>query len=99
MLIATAAVAGLLSYFMALGKSGADARQQLFDEAYPRVKNGPKVVWNLVDTRTSSPGAGAGSDSIKCHGVNGQQWIVSRDQAVSAAKDFCAQTGTPKECV
>ena len=107
MVIATAAVAGLLAYFMAQGKSGADARKQLFDKAYPRITNGPKVVWNLIDIRNNGAGGSGGGDggdggditeSNKCHGIDGDSWIWDRNTAVDAAKDFCGQGDTPKEC-
>lgn len=52
--LATAATAGLIAYFMALGKSGADARTQLSSNAYVRGNHGPnkpKVIWNGIDTR------------------------------------------------
>lgn len=50
--------AGVATYFMGLGSSGADARQMLYDIAYPRVRNGDKVVWNGVDStqKTRLPG-------------------------------------------
>ena len=30
-------------------------------------------------------------DPLKCHGVGGDVWMIHRDQAVSAAEQFCAQ--------
>lgn len=30
-------------------------------------------------------------DSLKCHGMNGNKWIISWDQTVSAVEDFCGQ--------
>jgi Alpha-galactosyl-binding fungal lectin len=32
-----------------------------------------------------------GDSSLKCHGVGGDTWMLSRDKAVSAAEEFCSQ--------
>ncbi|KAI4255904.1 MAG: hypothetical protein L6R42_006500, partial [Xanthoria sp. 1 TBL-2021] len=36
-------------------------------------------------------------DPLKCHGVNGDVWMIHRDQAVSAAEQFCGQHIKEKE--
>ena len=101
MRVATAAVAGLFAYFMGQGKSAADARTLVFGKAYARIRNGPKVVWNLIDTRengaSGNGGDGGGTDENKCHGINGDYWIWDRNAAVDAAKDFCGQGEKTKE--
>ncbi|KAG8526365.1 uncharacterized protein KY384_000358 [Bacidia gigantensis] len=106
---ATAQVAGLLAYFMKLGKSGADARTQLFDKAYKRSSgNDPasKVAWNLINTRDpgsastpANPTASSGStpNGLQCKGIGGDLWVLSRDQAAEAARQFCGQDVSPKE--
>lgn len=44
-------VAGLMAYFMGLGKTAVEARIMANDYAYSRNANGPKMIWN---GRTSS---------------------------------------------
>ncbi|KAL8817182.1 MAG: hypothetical protein Q9223_003937 [Gallowayella weberi] len=36
-------------------------------------------------------------DSLKCHGVAGDTWMIHRDQAVSAAEIFCKQDDSEKD--
>ena len=48
-LVATAAVAGLVAYFMGEGNTGAASREWLFQASVVRAKNGPKMPWNNVD--------------------------------------------------
>lgn len=36
-------------------------------------------------------GPAPGPEPVQCHGVNGDIWMLSRDQAVSAAEQFCKQ--------
>ncbi|KAL8765074.1 MAG: hypothetical protein Q9209_007735 [Squamulea sp. 1 TL-2023] len=36
-------------------------------------------------------------DVLKCHGVAGDIWMIHRDQAVSAAEQFCTQDNSEKE--
>ncbi|KAL8893978.1 MAG: hypothetical protein Q9192_004737 [Flavoplaca navasiana] len=43
-----------------------------------------------------SPTTGS-PDPLKCHGVGGDVWMLHRDQAVSAAEQFCAQEVKEKE--
>lgn len=43
--------AGLVAYFMARdGLGGANAREVLYSAAYPRVRKGPPVLWNEVNS-------------------------------------------------
>ena len=37
------------------------------------------------------------ADALKCHGVGGDVWMLSRDQGVSAAEQFCKQDVKEKE--
>ena len=43
------------------------------------------------------PGPATQGNSLKCHGVGGDVWMISRDQAVSAALQFCTQDSKDKE--
>ncbi|KAL8894393.1 MAG: hypothetical protein Q9192_004356 [Flavoplaca navasiana] len=40
---------------------------------------------------------GETSDPLVCHGVGGDTWMIHRDQAVSAAEQFCEQEDEEKE--
>ena len=42
--------AGLVAYFMDLGKTGTEAREEWYDKAYPRIRNPPNVIWNGYDS-------------------------------------------------
>ena len=48
-LLATAAVAGMIAYFMGEGNSGAASRHNLFNVATKHVQNGPPMLNNDVD--------------------------------------------------
>ncbi|KAL8784303.1 MAG: hypothetical protein Q9213_004061 [Squamulea squamosa] len=47
--------------------------------------------------REKEPVPADGLDPLKCHGVGGDVWMIHRDQAVSAAEQFCAQDSREKE--
>ena len=38
-------------------------------------------------------------DQNKCHGVNGDHWVIHRDTAASIVKDFCNQDSKSREYV
>lgn len=42
-------------------------------------------------TPTGGSSPTAGPEPVKCHGIGGDIWMLSRDQAVSAAEQFCKQ--------
>ncbi|KAK8039453.1 hypothetical protein PG993_007864 [Apiospora rasikravindrae] len=50
----------------------------------------------VEDLKGNGDGGGSTSppkpDENKCHGVSGDMWVMSRDQAVDNVKDFCKQT-------
>lgn len=47
--------------------------------------------YGKADATTSPPEEGPSDPVLKCHGVGGDVWMLSRDQAVSAAEQFCKQ--------
>ena len=60
------------------------------------------TVLKALNDIDSAGSATAGQPSasqpvLKCHGVSGDTWMLSRDQAVSAAEQFCKQDGKDKE--
>lgn len=48
-LLSTAAVAGMIAYFMGEGNSGAASRQNIVEIGVVRRTNGPLTLWNNVD--------------------------------------------------
>ena len=42
-------------------------------------------------------GSATQGTSLKCHGVGGDVWMISQDQAMSAAHQFCWQDSKDKE--
>lgn len=48
-LLGTAAVSGMLAYFMGLGKTGSDSRDSLYNIAVRRITNGPLTLYNGLD--------------------------------------------------
>lgn len=93
---ACAMSAGLAAYFMGLGKTGSEARTELINRAYPRLKsrNAKKVIWNGYDsskTETAVPPP----PEIPAPSCNpASQGGYDRELAIDALEDFCTfQTG------
>lgn len=55
------------------------------------------VIKALNDIKGTAPAQPAAPPQLKCHGVNGDRWMLSRDQAVSAVEQFCKQDVNEKE--
>ncbi|KAL8779859.1 MAG: hypothetical protein Q9203_001407 [Teloschistes exilis] len=55
------------------------------------------VIKALNDIKGTSPAQPAAPPQLKCHGVNGDTWMLSRDQVVSAVEQLCKQDVNEKE--
>jgi Alpha-galactosyl-binding fungal lectin len=47
--------------------------------------------WVAKPFATPAPTPVPPVEELKCHGVSGDTWMLSRDKAVSAAEQFCSQ--------
>ncbi len=57
----------------------------------------PSAVPSSADGEVEEVPPAESPDSLKCHGVSGDTWVINSDQAVSAAEIFCTQDTSEKE--
>lgn len=93
--------AGIVAYFMTLGKSGSEARAKLYELAYPRVNKGDPVLWNEVDT-TKVKGPDPAPQNVdqgilQCkpeHDDGDTQYYFNREGGLAAIDSFCESQGS-----
>lgn len=90
-------------YINALGEAAKDdpeAQSWLSDTVrilHPTTRGHQQIRDIVIKALNDNQAQPAAPPYPKCHGANGDTWMLSRDQAVSAAEQFCKQDVNEKE--